>query len=56
MEQATTFDKESLLRFLFYHMSQEQRAAIMRELPGCYNRYVGQPVCSVVRNSDGKEV
>lgn len=47
---ATAFDKEQLLRFLFYRMSQEQRAELMSELPGSYNRYCGSEVCSVGLN------
>lgn len=53
---ATQFDKEQLLRFLFHHMTQDGRAEIMRELPGCYNRYVGQEVCAVGRNSDNPQI
>jgi hypothetical protein len=43
----TAFDKEQLLRILFYHMNQDTREMLMREVPGAYNRYVGQ-VCAVV--------
>ncbi len=48
----TTFDKEQLLRFLFYHMQPDQRFALMRELPGAYNRYVGAECAVVGRKCD----
>ena len=55
---ATAFDKEELLCWFFYHLpwdeeQQINRAKLIRELPGAYNRYVGQEVAEVRRASDG---
>lgn len=35
---ANQFDKDQLLRFLLYHLSQEQREHLRQELPGAYRR------------------
>lgn len=56
--EATFFDKDTLLRWFFYNLPWDgeqaiNRAKLIRELPGAYNRYVGQEVAEVRRASDG---
>ena len=48
------YDKDVLLKWFFYRITAEERAALMREHPEAYNRYVGQDVARVC--IDGHEI
>lgn len=52
MEKLTTYDKEVLLRWFFYHIKPEERHALSREHPQAYNHYVGEEIVQVVGVSD----
>ncbi len=58
----TDHHKNQLLDALMYHLSQEMRGIIAREVPAAYNDYCQSsrhgsdgPVVKVVRTSDGSE-
>lgn len=45
----STFDKDQLLTFLLYHLTQETRQQLIQELPGAYQRVCGIDAFTVVR-------
>lgn len=50
---AGSFDKDQILNFLFYHMTQETRQTLIDELPGAYQRVCGgEPFLTVMRNRE----
>lgn len=48
----STLDTEILLRWFAYRLEQEDRAALMQEFPGIYNRWMGGTFTVVMRPSD----
>ena len=47
LENLTSFEKETMLRFLFYHMSMDTRIKLMITQPLPYNKLVGKQVMKV---------
>ena len=53
-ENLSNHQKDQLLDTLFYYMSQDTRALLMRELPQAYNAAVGREVVTVRYTEEGR--
>jgi hypothetical protein len=53
-----SWEQAALIEWLAYHITQEQRAKMMADLPGVYNRMCGREVVavSVVKDTKVQEI
>lgn len=51
IDQLTTFEKDLLLRWFFYHLGLDQRDELMHQFPLIYNKAVGREVMTVTNQA-----